>query len=427
MSATPVCRLQLSAAVRLRREAWGGVAFERAQGDLIEVDPEGFAVLTTLRTAFSLPALQRRLRQLGHPASRPVLVAFLQTLEQRGFLRRAAPDAPPLPADHWTDEDAGVGDGLRAPLVAHWAVTYRCNLHCPFCYSESGPHRSPGPGTGTWRRIVRRLADWGVLEVALGGGEPTGLPDFPQLLAAVRAAGMVPNVTTNGTVRGDAVVRALAEHAGVVHLSTDRPELLDAARGPGVFARLAETARVLRGAGVRLGVNLLLTPDNIHDIRASLRAVQALGVQAVTLLRPKGAWAAEHWPGFPAADDLARLAEDLKVLMKTGLPLRLYVDTALRGEWAELGLFEDPEPEVLGCGGGQRHVAVTPDGDVFPCSHQCRPEYRLGNLLVDEPEAIWSRGTGRGGRQRYLADCAGVWCPCTGLGCIGGSKSGHVP
>jgi MoaA/NifB/PqqE/SkfB family radical SAM enzyme len=427
MSAPPVCRLRLSAAVRLRREAWGGVAFERAGGDLVEVDAEGFAVLTALRTPLSLPALRRRLRRLGNPARPPELVAFLHTLERRGFLRRTVADALPLPADRWTEADVGPGAGLRAPLVAHWAVTYRCNLHCPFCYSESGPQRSTGPGAGTWRRIVERLTEWGVLEVALGGGEPTGLPDFPELLAAIRAAGMVPNVTTNGTVRGDAVVRALAEHAGVVHLSADRPELLDTTRGPGVFARLAETARVLRDAGVRLGVNLLLTPDNIRDLGGSLRAVEGLGVQAVTLLRPKGAWAAEHWPGFPAADDLARLGADLKGLMKTGLPLRLYVDTALRGEWVELGLFEDPEPEVLGCGGGQRHVAVTPEGDVYPCSHQRRPEYRMGNLLVDELEAIWSGGTGRAGRQRYVAYCAGVRCPCTGAARVEGPMSGPIP
>src|SRR5207245_784042 len=162
-----------------------------------------------------------------------------------------------------------------------------CNLQCPFCYAESGPQRPLGPDRDTRARLVERLAAWGILEVALGGGEPTVLPDFPELLAAVRAAGMVPNVTTNGTVRTGAVVRALAEHAGVVHLSADRADLLDAARGAGVFERLAQTARVLRAAGVRLGVNLLLTPENIRDIGASLRAVLELGVQAVTFLRPK--------------------------------------------------------------------------------------------------------------------------------------------
>src|SRR5262249_3395576 len=153
--------------------------------------------------------------------------------------------------------------GLRAPLVAHWAVTYRCNLQCAFCYSESGPWRAAGPEAEVRRRVVERLAAWGVLEVALGGGEPTILPDFPELLAAIRSAGMVPNVTTNGTVQRPAVVQALAQHAGVVHLSADRPDLLDAARGEGVFARLRDTARLLTDAGVRLGVNLLLTPENV--------------------------------------------------------------------------------------------------------------------------------------------------------------------
>jgi sulfatase maturation enzyme AslB (radical SAM superfamily) len=289
MKTTPPS-LQRAANVRLRREAWGGVAFHRASGDLLELDGEGFAVLAVLRMAQSLPALQRSLYHLGHPVRRSALLALLGHLERRGFVQRVAPDAAPLPVDRWAEGDiAGDVAGLRAPLVAHWAVTYRCNLHCPFCYSESGPQRSPGPGAETRRRVVERLAAWGVLEVALGGGEPTVLPDFPELLAAIRAADMVPNVTTNGTVRSDAVVRALAEHAGVVQLSADRSDLLDAARGKGVFARLRETAFVLRGVGVRLGVNLLLTPDNICDIRRSLQAILELGVQAVTFLRPKGA------------------------------------------------------------------------------------------------------------------------------------------
>src|SRR6202035_5173414 len=139
-----------------------------------------------------------------------------------------------LPPDLGSEPDRTAGSGLRAPLVAHWAVTYRCNLQCAFCYSESSPQREAGPGPQLRRRLVERLAEWGVLEVALGGGEPTILPDFGELLAAIRDAGLVPNVTTNGTIATPAVVRALAEHAGVVHLSADQPELLDEARGVGV-------------------------------------------------------------------------------------------------------------------------------------------------------------------------------------------------
>jgi radical SAM protein with 4Fe4S-binding SPASM domain len=407
----PATCLQIIPTVRLRRESWGGVAFDRAGGDLLELDAEAFPLLVSLRTAQSLPTLLRI-----HPGRRGELISLLQTLERRGFIQRVAADAAPLAVDHWATRDVSpCGDGLRAPLVAHWAVTYRCNLHCAFCYSESSPERSLGPNARTRREIVTRLAEWGVLKLALGGGEPTILPDFADLLSAIRAANMVPNVTTNGTISSEAVVRALATHAGVVHLSADRPELLDAARGQGVFARLGKTAVVLLAAGVRLGINLLLTPYNAHDLRRSLEALLDLGVQTVTLLRPKGAWAAEHWPGFPTANDLARMADDLRCFMETKPPLRLYVDTALRGEWVSIGLLHDPEPEVRGCGGGQRHVAVTPEGDVYACSHQRRPEYRLGNLLADDAVQLWSKGIGWAGRQRYCQDSKGVRCPCVSL------------
>jgi radical SAM protein with 4Fe4S-binding SPASM domain len=407
----PPCHLQLGDAVRLRREAWGGVAFDRGGGDLLEVDSEGFDVLRALKTPRTFLDLERHLR-LTPGVSRLQLIAFLRDLEGRRFIRRVSPDTESLPADRWEEDVAGDVDGLRAPLVAHWAVTYRCNLHCAFCYSESGPQRPLGPDAALRRRIVERLAEWGILEVALGGGEPTILPDFPALLESIRTAGMVPNVTTNGTVRGDAVLRALAEHAGVVHLSADRPDLLDSARGAGVFDRLRVTARLLVGAGVRVGVNLLLTPDNAGDLRSSLEALLDLGISAVTFLRPKGPWAAAHWPGFPDDEDMARLAGDLLAFLATGPPLRCYVDTALRGEWARAGLLDDPEPDVLGCGGGQRHVAVSPEGDVYPCSHQRRAAYRMGNLLADDLDQLWDKGAGLVGRRRYLADCRQESCPC---------------
>ena len=290
MNASTVCHLQVSDAVRLRREAWGGVAFDRAGGDLLDLDREGFAVLAALRSAQTLPALQRSLRRLGHPA--PARVGGLPPPPGAARFHPARGCRCITLAARPLDRGGSRRRGTRPPrpLVAHWAVTYRCNLHCPFCYSESGPGRPLGPDRQTRRLLVERLAAWGVLEVALGGGEPAVLPDFVDLLAAIRSAGMVPNVTTNGTVSSGAVVQALVEHAGVVHLSADRPDLLDAARGEGVFARLRQTAAVLRQAGVPLGVNLLLTPDNIRDVRRSLTALLDLGVQAVTFLRPKGAW-----------------------------------------------------------------------------------------------------------------------------------------
>jgi MoaA/NifB/PqqE/SkfB family radical SAM enzyme len=401
---------QRSPDVRLRLESWGGFAFDRERGDLVELDAEGFDVVAALTRPQTLADLHTTLRARGHQARRPELATFLRALEGRGVIRQASSDSPDSPTDpRDIDAPSASGAGLRAPIVAHWAPTYHCNLRCAYCYAESGPWREQGPAPEVRRRIVERLAAWGVLEVAMGGGEPTTLPDFPALLAAIRAEGQVVNVTTNGMNRRPEVVRALAEHAGAVHLSADDPGRLDAARGDGVFERLRRTASELIDAGVRLGVNLLLTPENARDLRRSLDAAVGLGARSITLLRPKGAWASAHWPGFPARDDLEAASAGLRAFTAERPPVRLYVDTALRGEWSDLGWLDDPEPDVLGCGGGQRHVAVTPEGDVYPCSHARRAEYRMGSLLTDAPDLIWSRANGR---DRYIRDCRGPHCPC---------------
>jgi MoaA/NifB/PqqE/SkfB family radical SAM enzyme len=405
--------LQRDPAVRLRREAWGGLAFHRNTGDLLELDREGFGVVRLLGTAHTASDVYAMLRAQGSEARRSLFVSLLRQLETRSILLRVAPDSPPLPTDSMAEGPVlDIEGGLRAPIVAHWAVSYRCNLTCAFCYSESGPGREPGPDPQTRRRIVERLAAWGVLEVALGGGEPTLLPDFPELLASIRACGMVPNVTTNGTIHRPEIIAALAGHAGVVHLSADEADRLDAARGPGVFARLRRTARDLTEAGVRLGVNLLLTPDNVPDLQRSLEAALELGARSITLLRPKGDWPHTQWPGFPSGDGFQATAAAVRAFLARRPAVRMYVDTAMRGEWADLGLFEDPEPEVAGCGGGQRHVAVTPEGDVFPCSHARCNAYRMGNLLTDGPDQLWSDGPGRSARQKYVGACRGVRCAC---------------
>ena len=137
-----------------------------------------------------------------------------------------------------------------------------------------------------------------------------------------------------------------------------------------------------------------------------------VGARQITLLRPKGKWARTHWPSFPGTDDLDATAAGIRAFLANRPAVRLYVDTALRGEWAELGLFEDPEPDVAGCGGAQRHVAITPEGDVFPCSHARRDDYRMGNLLTERNDRIWSQDTNRSVRQQFVRACRGVRCAC---------------
>ena len=57
-----VRRFQRHPSVRLRRESWGGLAFHRDHGDLVELDAEGFDTVAALAKAQTLPDLRGLLR-----------------------------------------------------------------------------------------------------------------------------------------------------------------------------------------------------------------------------------------------------------------------------------------------------------------------------------------------------------------------------
>ena len=115
-------RIQRHPPVRLRRESWGGLAFHREAGDLLELDRPAFDAACLLGEALTGPRLSAALRSRGHEATRAEIVRFLRDLEDRAMIRRVAPDAPPLPRDPMDVDVPGDDDpGLRAPIVASGA------------------------------------------------------------------------------------------------------------------------------------------------------------------------------------------------------------------------------------------------------------------------------------------------------------------
>ena len=86
-------------------------------------------------------------------------------------------------------------------------VTKRCNLHCSFCFAESGPGEDIP--FETVRDRLHALAVPGKTLVQLSGGEPTVRDDLPQIVAAAKEAGcQYVQLNTNGI--------RLAEDAGFV-------------------------------------------------------------------------------------------------------------------------------------------------------------------------------------------------------------------
>src|SRR5579863_9731448 len=101
-----------------------------------------------------------RLRELVEGTLGPV-ASSLPKAQSRSLLRRRLPLA----------QDVRAIDRASRPLYAVWEITLRCDLACKHCGSRAGRAREGELTTGEALDLVRQMAELGVKEVTLIGGE----------------------------------------------------------------------------------------------------------------------------------------------------------------------------------------------------------------------------------------------------------------
>jgi radical SAM protein with 4Fe4S-binding SPASM domain len=414
---------RLQEAVNLRPEAFGGMAFHRERGITLELDEGAYRFLHSYLEPRSLP-------QPGDPAARLAMqlasLGFL-CLEENVLPRDVAMSAPgPAGGLALRSDDAYT---LWAPEVVHVTITARCNRSCPGCYvPRSGFGRELA--VAEWCALIDQWASMHVFQLAVGGGEPLLYRALFDVLHHARARGIVPNLTTNGTLLDARAVREL-ERAGVgrVNVSWNGPDEGDGRECQAVRRAL----RVLLNSALQVGVNVLVTPALLARLPQVLARLEALGVGRVTVLRPKP-------PALPAGAnriwyeanrlrraDLLCLRDVLAVWQKV---LRIEVDSAL------VGLMGDADPALLrqrgiyGCAAGRRICTVWPDGHVTACSFLA--DLDAGNVLTTPFGELWARGRSwehlrdRGARPGGgCADCA-VEPQCGGARCVARYERGDL-
>lgn len=119
------------------------------------------------------------------------------------------------------------------PELVDLKITDWCDVGCAFCYQGSttkGKHAS----LARVDEIAAALAEAGVFEVAIGGGEPTDHPQFIEILKAFRSRGVVPNFTTKklgwlGDIpRAMEIIRQIGAFAYSVDYASQVKDLNDA-------------------------------------------------------------------------------------------------------------------------------------------------------------------------------------------------------
>jgi radical SAM protein with 4Fe4S-binding SPASM domain len=271
-------------------------------------------------------------------------------------------------------------DGARpsAPIEVHLAVTARCGAGCEGCYLDARPDGAEPPRQAL-EAALDAMAEAGVFTVAFGGGEPTTRDDLDALADAARRRGITPVLTTSGLGLSDARVERLRAMAQV-NVSYDGPgDAYARVRGFDGADAAERAIERLAAAGVRVGVNVVLTRDTFARLPETLARARALGAREAQLLRykPAGRAATLDYLARRLTPDQARSlgpalralsrdvcsAGDFHLRVDCALVPFLSADPELAGDAARLARFG-----VLGCEAAGALAAITVEGRVAPCS-----------------------------------------------------------
>lgn len=253
----------------------------------------------------------------------------------------------------------------RAPRVVQFGITNACNLACTFCSRDVAADSAWTPDTAF--TTLAQLADAGVLEVAFGGGEPLAFKGFTALVRRLHAeTPLAVNVTTNGVALSRARIDELAGAIGQLRLSIYDDQDWRA------------RVRLCADAGLRFGVNYLVTPARLPTLTTTVLELASLGCRDVLLLSYNGHDRTLHL----SPDESAALAAHVRLLARALPRTRLALDVC----WGER-LEAVPRLFAKGdCGAGVEFLVITSDRRVQPCSfhHVARPIASAADVM-----AIW--------------------------------------
>lgn len=86
-----------------------------------------------------------------------------------------------------------------SPLWLNAEITYRCPLHCVFCYNPIDYAKiGPELKTEDWLRVLRQARELGAVQLGISGGEPLMRDDAEVMVAEAASLGYYVNLITSG-------------------------------------------------------------------------------------------------------------------------------------------------------------------------------------------------------------------------------------
>ncbi|MGP8319662.1 MAG: radical SAM protein [Methanosarcinaceae archaeon] len=311
---------------------------------------------------------------------------------------------------------------LSPPMAVLWDLTSRCNLCCSHCVVSAGIQDNDELSLEECFHLIDDMANFGVQQLILSGGEPLMRPDFLDIVKYAASKGLILQIATNCTLITGEIAECLSSVQASAQVSLDgaTPDVHDGLRQcPGAWQRTIEGIKILVEAGVPVMIAAVVTNANAAQIPALYELAADLGTQRFRIL---------PFVPFGRGGDAVELEVSPQKMREITIYLRNRSnDGGLPVVQMEFECTLNPlKPEKLdpqthiGCDGGIAYCTITSTGDVLPCNYFAGVETE--NVRENSFANIWKNSQFLNYfRSLNISDIKGVCQNCDWLSVCRGS------
>jgi MoaA/NifB/PqqE/SkfB family radical SAM enzyme len=303
----------------------------------------------------------------------------------------------------------------QAPLKVYFDMTYRCNLACRHCITNSSPFVDASPELKTDRiiEIIEELAAIGVLEIAVGGGEPMVHPDWPIIFNHITDLGLNLIITTNGLLINDKNLEILR---GVNPLETrisfdGGRTFHNDIRGRDTYDRALLGLKKLIKNDLNTTARFTYCFGVEYELEQMFEDIASTGCQAIKIAILKKAGRAIQMPDLiPRMPDFEMTQWIIDLGQKNGLMIQLSSDDF------PINYLEAHDPKLReqnrkNCGAGFETCYISPYGQVLSCV--TIPTLEFGRLHNESFTSAWQSQKAQ--QFRVKANACGSCRICDGI------------
>lgn len=274
------------------------------------------------------------------------------------------------------------------PLWLLAEVTYRCPLHCAFCYNPTdyAKYTQNELTTEQWIKVLRDARKLGALQLGISGGEPLLRDDIEEIVREAHTLGYYSNLITSGVGLTEKRIDEF-KAGGLDHIQLSMHDITEEINNfitdTKTFQLKKKVAAMIKDRGYPMVLNVVIHRYNIGHIKEILEMAEALGADYVELANTQYyGWSlvnrSQLMPTREQIDHAEAVTNEFR--QKVGNKMKIY--------FVVPDYFSE-RPKKCMNGWGEVFMIVTAEGTVLPC-HSARVLPGLEFPDVREHDLRWA-------------------------------------